>query len=307
MSRGAGPRSPSYALRKYVILFTKGVVRVIEVLPPSYQDLFVRARAHLRDDDRVRAMWLGGSLARGTADEASDLDLILAVSDAVFDDFTSSWKEWLGSITPTVLAAELPFVKGIIYSVTPGFERLDVVVEPVSKLPETPHRYRSLVFDKDQLADRVPEPSPGPGPSKSTVEALITEYFRTNAVETILVRDDWLLAREHIHAVTSLIFRLLTEANAPLPPMGVKQWSTKLTPAQATALAGLPTDCHDLETLRDAHLRLATVFINNAVDLADQLGCSWPHELEAAAAAHLQRHLHLDEPFPRTASAVVIT
>ena len=252
-------------------------------------------------------MWLGGSVARGTADAASDLDVLIAVSDSEFDEFTASWSEWLNAITPTVLAAAIPFARGVFYSVTPTFERLDVVVEPVSALAETPHRYRVVVFDKDQLADRLPAAEPGPGPSRPTVAALIAEYFRINAVETILVRDDWLLGREHIHAVTSLIYRLLTESNAPLPAMGVKQWSAKLTPEQVAAMAGLPTDCRDLTTLQHAHLQLATVFVSNAVTLAERLGIAWPHELEAAAARHLQRHLRRDEPFPRRASAVVIS
>jgi hypothetical protein len=72
-------------------------------------------------------------------------------------------------------------------------------------------------------------------------------------------------------------------------------------------MAGLPTDCWDLATLQHAHLQLATLFVSNAVELADRLGIAWPHELEAAAARHLQRQLRLDEPFPRRGSAVIIS
>ncbi len=279
----------------------------VEVLPQGYQDLFGRAAEHFRNDRRVRGMWLGGSLARGTADAASDLDLIVAVADNAFDEFTSTWSEWLSAITPTVLAATLPFAPGILYSITPNFERLDIVVEPVSLLRDTPHRYRTIVFDRDQLSDLVPISQPGVGPSASTVEGLITEYFRINAVETILVRDDWLLAREHVHVISTLIYRLLSEANAPLPPMGVKQWSTKLTPEQAAAMSSLPTGCSDLASLRDAHQRLATLFVSNADELADRLDIDWPQQLEDAASMHLKHYLQLDVPFPRDPSAVVVS
>lgn len=280
---------------------------VLQDLPESYLRLFDRAEEHLRADHRVRAMWLGGSLARGTADAASDLDLVLAVADEDFDEFTSGWRDWLAEITPSVLAAEVPFVKGIIYSITPGFERLDFVVEPVSALPTTAHQFRAVVFDRDGLDGQVPRLSSGVGPSPSTVEALITEYFRVNAVETILVRDDWLLAREHLHLVTSLIYRLLVEANAPLPPMGVKQWSTKLTPEQSALLLSLPSDCSNLDELREAHSQLAAAFVSNASRLAEQLNIPWPDDLEAAAAAHLRRHLHLEQPFARSPAAVVVS
>lgn len=281
------------------------VVSDIAILPPGYQALFHRARARFEGDDRVRGLWLGGSLARGTADEASDLDLILAVADEAFDDFTASWRNWLADITPTVLAETLPFAKGIVYSVTPTFERFDIVVERVSSLPATLSRWRSVVFDKDGVDASIPAPDAGPPPSADAVATMITEYFRMSAVETILVRRDWLLAREHLHVVASLIYQLFVQANAPQPPMGVKQWSTKLTVAQRDALLALPATAGDLDELRRAHLATASLFVCNAEVLADRLQLTWPSALERAAAAHLARHLVLDDPYPRGGNVVV--
>jgi hypothetical protein len=277
----------------------------VSVLPPGYQDLFRRARKHFESDERVRAMWLGGSLARGTADAASDLDVIVAVADDAHEGFASSWRTWLGQITPTVLAQELPFARGSFHSVTPGFERFDVVVEPASHTPATFFRTRAVVFDRDGLSGRIPPPAPGPGPSADAVRALITEYFRVSAVEAILVRDDWLLAREHLHLVGSLVYRLFAESNAPLPPMGVKQWSTKLTPPQRAALASLPASAADVEELRAAHLVVAEVFLANAEAMATSLGIAWPDALERAAAAHVGAQLGLDDPYPRGDRVVV--
>ena len=281
------------------------VSSTIAMLPDGYQRLLASARERLEGDELVRAMWLGGSVARGTADAASDLDVILAVADDAHAAFAGAWREWLADITPTVLAEALPFAPGSFYSVTPAFERFDVVVEPVSATPTTFFRSRVVVFDKDGLDATVPPPEPGPGPSADAVRALITEYFRVAAVETILVRDDWLLAREHLHLVASLIYRLFVEANAPLPPMGVKQWSTKLTPDQRAALAALPTTAGDVRELGAAHSAAAAVFVTNAEALARELGVDWPHELEAAAARHMGAALSLDEPYPRGPRAVV--
>ena len=92
----------------------------------------------LSSDDRVRGLWLSGSLARGTADGASDLDLLVAVRDEDHQAFVDTWRTWLGAITLTVVARRLPFPAGQpaagFYSVTPGFERFDVVAEPESFL-----------------------------------------------------------------------------------------------------------------------------------------------------------------------------
>jgi len=41
-----------------------------------------RAEGLLREDERVDAVWLFGSEAKGTADERSDIDLFVALSDA---------------------------------------------------------------------------------------------------------------------------------------------------------------------------------------------------------------------------------
>ena len=277
----------------------------LEVLPEGYQILFRRASEHFFADPRVRAVWLGGSLARGTADRASDLDVLVAVDDATYPSFVDAFRTWLSEITPTVIAAAVPFVEGAFYSVTPGFERFDVAVERSSMIEATPYRTRVVVFDRDGLDRQLPPAVEGPGPSPDVVSSLITEYFRISAVETILVRDDWLLAREHLHVVSSLIYRLFVEANAPLPMMGIKQWSTKLTDAQRAALLGLGTAASDVAALRTAHLASAAVFVTNAEVLARRLGVVWPIALEEAAGAHLRRHLGAVDPYPRLPTILV--
>ena len=278
----------------------------IDVLPAAYQLLFERAVERFEADGRVRALWLGGSLARGTADRASDLDVLLVVDDAAYQEFIDDWRGWLADITRTVIAAEVPFVAGAFYSVTSGFERFDVVVERASALPSTIYRTRVVVFDKDGLDERVPTAAPGPGPSPEVVGALITEYFRMSAVETILVRDDWLLAREHLHVVSSLSYRLFLQANAPLPMTGVKQWGTKLTVQQRAVLLSVPTEALDISSLREAHRAHARVFVTNAEVLARRLGLPWPWDLESAAAAHLRRTLEIDDPYPRSERALAV-
>src|SRR3954466_11382023 len=122
---------------------------IIDVLEPGYAALFEQVAKAGARDERVRAMWLSGSLARGTADGASDLDVLIAISDDAHDAFAATWDRWLASITPTVIARPLPFLPGSFYSVTPQRMRLDVVAERVSQLPTTFFRERTVVFDRD--------------------------------------------------------------------------------------------------------------------------------------------------------------
>lgn len=68
---------------------------VLELLSTAYRRLFDRALEVFARKDPVRAVWLFGSLASDRADEASDLDFQLAVSDSHFEGFAADWRSWL--------------------------------------------------------------------------------------------------------------------------------------------------------------------------------------------------------------------
>lgn len=64
----------------------------LTALPSSYRHLFDRVLTVCENDPRIRALWLSGSLAKGTADAGSDLDTLIAVRDEDFDDFVARWR-----------------------------------------------------------------------------------------------------------------------------------------------------------------------------------------------------------------------
>lgn len=130
----------------------------LAVLPERYGALFDRAVAVFESDERVRGMWLHGAIARGAADAGSDLDVNLAVADAVFDAFAAAWPEWLAQITPTVNASPIPGLAGSFYALTPTCARLDVISERVSDVARSFLTRRVVVFDRDGLTASVPAP-----------------------------------------------------------------------------------------------------------------------------------------------------
>jgi hypothetical protein len=123
----------------------------LAVLPPGYGPLFDKATALFAADDRVRAMWVHGALARGEADAGSDLDISLAVRDADFSAFAAQWEQWLAAITPTFTARKIS--DGSFYALTTTCERFDVISEPVSRLADT-KQGGHLLFHRG-------DPSPG--------------------------------------------------------------------------------------------------------------------------------------------------
>lgn len=264
----------------------------LERLAPGYAPLFERAASVLAADPRVRAVWVSGSLARGDADAFSDLDLLVAVADAEFDSFAASWRSWLAQITPTVLAREIPFLRGSLYSLTPDCERLDVVLERVSALAASPFRTRAVVFDRDGLAARIPKPAPASGPDRAKLATAIEESLRYLALlPAVLGRGELLLAQEGYGHLRRRISELFLEANAPLPTTGAKHWRDKLSPEQYAVLEALPWPEATREALVAANLAAGRALLAHGRPIAAKLEVPWPEPLERSVRAYLLREL----------------
>jgi predicted nucleotidyltransferase len=67
----------------------------VPALPAHHQAVLERFVQACRADDRVLAAFLGGSYARGAADEHSDLDLNLITTDGSYEDFLTNKGEFL--------------------------------------------------------------------------------------------------------------------------------------------------------------------------------------------------------------------
>ena len=266
----------------------------LEPLPAPYHRHFDRILEVVRPDERIRGLWLSGSLARGTADAGSDLDLVLAVRDDDFDAFAEGWRDWMARITPVLLAKELPRSKVIIYALTEDLCRIDAVVEPVSRVATSPHRRRLAVIDRDGLDRMVPEPEPGPGPDRSKITAMITEFWRIQANFPAMIngRKDLLCANVGVHGSAQMLYDLFVETNQPLPPMGVKQFTSRLQPDQAEVLLGLPVCAPgDRRLLIEADLAVCEAMATAGRAAAERVGADYPERIAAAVQAHLHTTL----------------
>ena len=265
----------------------------IDPLPPGYRELLGRLLDVAAADERVRAVWLGGSAARGAADAGSDLDVILAVADEAFGEFAAGWRGWLGRVTPTVLARQLPGMPGSWYSLTPGCERLDVVTERASAYPGRASRNGELVLDKDgsfgRPAGQPGTPGTAAGPDPARLVAIVEEFLRQQAIfpAAVVARSDWLLGVQGVQGVHLMLYELFVESNQPLPPMGVKQWSAKLTPAQRECCAELQPPRAERQSVIDAMAAAAGAFRGQARQILAEHGAPWPGELDDAVLAYL--------------------
>jgi hypothetical protein len=278
---------PAIQTRQVNAVQSEPLSTALDPLPAGYRALFARLLAVVRRDERIRAFWLSGSLARGVADAGSDLDVIVAVRDADFDAYAANWRDWLATVTPVLLARQIPDMPGSFYSLTTECLRLDVVVEPVSRLATTPFRRRTVVLDRDGLDAQLPAPVDRAGPDLERMAFLVEEFYRTlaNFPPAVLAREDWLLGVMGVQANRQMLYDLFVQANQPLPPMGVKQWSSKLTPEQRSVLENLPPLDVDPRVLVEAMRATADAWQTAGKDTLEAVGVPWPATLASATRA----------------------
>ena len=257
------------------------VLAAIAPLPDGYVALLRSAVELLAARPEVRAVWLSGSAGRESADAGSDLDLVVTVAEDAFDGMAdpSVW----APLDP-LLCLDLRFLPGAFAITMRDGLRLDVVLERVGDLASTPYRRRLLVLDRAGLL--VPDPGPLPGPDPKALEDLVVEFLRQSAIfgPVVLGREDWLLGQESVISYRALLYRIFVEANQPLPAMGVKQWSSRLTPEQRAALAGVPLPSPDRDSVVACIVEARRALRTHGRAAVEAAGGTWPDELDEAMA-----------------------
>lgn len=293
-----------------VFELSPAIATALRSMPPGYAALARRIGTLTEVDDRVRAVWLAGSVGRGAADAGSDLDVVVTVTASAMEDFCARWRDWLATISATIIAHELPGMAGSFFSVTTSCERLDVVTESVATLGSPWASQRMALLDKDGLAAahaaRFPTPAPRPGPDPTALAAIVEEFLREQTIfpAAVVARQDWLLGVVGVMNAQLALYRLFVEANQPLPLMGVKQWSSRLTDAQRAILTDLPVPAPERESVIAAMRAVRWAVRTHGRAAVEAAGGRWPHDIDTAVAAYWEGQLGSapDSKSPSTSS-----
>ncbi len=259
-------------------------------LPAAYRVQLTGLLGRAAGDARIRAVWLSGSLARGTADAGSDLDLIITVTDDALPAIRSRWREWWDGLIETVSSRVLDGAGLVIVGLTEDLCRVDAVVEAVSS-PVAADRPRAVVLDHDGLAAVLPAPAP---PRLSSMDpdemaAGIGEFWRILAIAPAMIdgRGDLLCA----HLGTQLAWRhlvdLLVAAHGPHPVTGAKYVESRLPGPVAATLRTLPPIVAERPALITASLALAETMSTLGRTAARRCGAAYPDRLDHAVTAGL--------------------
>ena len=264
----------------------RAVAEAIAPLEPGYGGLLARLASALERDERVRALWLAGSVGRGVADAGSDLDVVATVTSV--QDFVdpTSW-----SVLDPLITTAIPGMPGCFAFTTRDALRVDVVLETPADLAETSYRSRIRVFDHDGLAlPAATNAEPGPDPDR--MQAIVVEMLRQAAIfpAAVVAREDWLLGQQAVHNYGVMLYQLFVESNAPLPPMGVKQWSSRLTEEQRRILTELVPPRARRDDVIVAMRAMRTTICTHGRAVLEASGGVWPAVADEAMHAYWRRH-----------------
>jgi len=235
------------------------------------------AAATLHADERVVAAWLGGSLAAGTADAYSDVDLRVAVVDDAFDAFVADWPGLPERLAPTVMRRRVGTPESpIVTAITPEWLRFDVAIARGSAPERAGDR---VLFDRRPSAP-TEAPAPRPDPA-SRLPGLVEEFLRVLGLWRVVHgRGERVLMAQGAGLLRwSLVELFLIENRAQRG--GMLHLNPYLTAEQRALLEALPT------TPPELNAALAREFLPRARQLMARLEQAYPEELERATLAYL--------------------
>jgi hypothetical protein len=252
--------------------------------------LVERATEVLRADDRVIAAWLAGSFATGEADAWSDVDIHCCVRDDVPRE---AWRDLLGTITPTVMAIALPPPVAGGFALTAEWVHVDLVTHLASEFDPAAHAAGARpLFDHGGILENLPPAPPVQVDPWFPRESVEWFFYMLGNIVTVVGRDDAALAMLGVLTVrdTCLVPLFLAERGVKRRG-GVKRLNHWLSAEQRSVLESLPPLVATVDSVVDAQLHLARIFIERGRALADRLGEDWPEELEQATLRHVERGL----------------
>jgi hypothetical protein len=258
----------------------------IAPLEPGYAEALGRLVERVGHDEGVRALWVGGSVGRGVADAGSDLDLVVTVDDPSAYHDPSVW-----AVLDPVITTPIPGMPGCFAFTTRDGLRVDIVLETPDQVASSAYVHRVRVLDRDGLEPPSPADD-GRTPDVGRMQAIVTEFLRQSAIfpAAVVAREDWLLGQAAVQNYAHMLYDLLVESNQPLPVMGVKQWSSRLTRDQQDLLASLPPPAADRESVVHAMSAVREAIRSHGRAALESAGGTWPTDVDDAMAAYWRRH-----------------
>ncbi|MGH3471324.1 MAG: hypothetical protein ACRDPG_04660 [Nocardioidaceae bacterium] len=262
-------------------------------IPARLRDSLTALVTACEDDMGVLATWVGGSLARETADDWSDIDLHLLVADP--EKFGRGIADWFARSMPAVLADEIPGVPGGFIFVTPDWVHVDVIVHGSRGFSQDVFPTRVLLDPKGLVREIPASAEQMVGEPYLPHDQIRLYLYFMGVTVTVIHRGEWLVLGQGAAGFRdSLLIPLMLAENGVRKTDGAKRLNRYLTAEQIAALRALPPIGSDPGQLIDAHTAIAREYLTRGRRLAATLDEPWPRALEQASLDLWRRELGIN-------------
>lgn len=248
----------------------------------------------LEADPRIRAAWLVGSFALGTADAFSDLDVHCLVDDG---DLPAVEREWVGlveRVTPLVMVT--PFPGGAVAGatcLTPEWLHLDLALHPASRLDLASLAGMAPLFDRTGRLPQHAVPLPEePAVPHFPLDVVKWFFYLFGCLVVVVGRDETAWAMNGVISLrdTGLVPLMMAE-NGTRRIGGNKRLDPFLTPEQRAVLRSFPPISPTIDSVVACEVAIARDFVPRGRALAERTGAEWPAALEEATIGWFERML----------------
>ncbi|SFE28928.1 nucleotidyltransferase domain-containing protein [Roseivivax sediminis] len=237
------------------------------------------------------ALFLAGSLGRGTEDAFSDIDVVALAEPDRHEALAARWISALEDRDHVVYRRQAKSGQGLLVNaITGNWVRVDLHVLPRALFARRAKDTVTPLIDPEDIHGALPDSLPPARPDPERVKGIVTEFIRMMGLMPVaLGRDERVTLVTSVELLRGLLRDLYIEQSAAPDKGGMLHLSKLITPAQMAVLESMPHPGPDRTALIDAHLRIADAFLPEARRLAARLEIDWPDEFEAATAAHIHR------------------
>ena len=261
----------------------------LEDVPPRLRPTLRMLLKKCLDDGRIRSVWLEGSLAQGSADDWSDIDLHLAVIQP--ENFAAI--EWLDSKVHLVLADAIPGLSGSFICLTSDWIQIDLNVHSSESDFMSGDSRRALLARDAPIQDIASTHSPRGQAFFPAQDIQIFLYFLGKTIASVHRGDLIALSQATSMMRDRLLVNLLLAENGIQTGTINKRIGQHLNDEQMQCLQGVPAFGLSELSIREAQQKPAGDYLARARKLAEKCGATWPLELEEATKHLWHRELRM--------------
>ena len=265
-------------------------------MQPHHQATLERFVSACRADDRITAAFLGGSYARGSADDYSDLDLYLITTDEGFSDFVSQRGAFVRSLGEPLFLEDFELPDILFFILADGTEG-ELGFGHESRFEHLHSGPYTVLLDKKGILRRVVFPDRIPDASKQQEKllGLVTLFWHElSHFITAMGRGQLWWAQGQLEALRRYCVNLARLRNnyldADVDVEGEVYFKLeKALPVEQISALQTTFSSMDWKEMLESGLVLTRFFRELAVPLAEAHGLSYPESLERILLDRLEK------------------